>query len=409
MGVAAAFACAVGLPLVIWSASGMETAAFALVLLVCVSRLAAAPADGGWGRAGIWGGVVAAMRPEGFLPMAAAAFAAGRFAPERRWAAVRFLLGAGLVIGPLVLGRLVYFGDWLPNPARAKAPEGLATLAPGALATAKWLASFPLACLAVVPWWRARRTEPLAAIGLAAIAAPARVRLAGGRRSFPGLPLRCAGVAAVRDGDRAGLAVTGVMALCRLARARSRGGRGMALRRAAIAAFGRRVDRALAALHLEPSAHAARLVAELRHVGFVAAGVAIWLASKKRPFSATPAGFLLLLACLVLPMAFDPQIRVCRREDAAAQFGRPVGEWLRAQLPPDALVATNAAGALPYFSDLPTLDMLGLTDRHIARSRPDRRQWVGHERGDGAYVLSRRPRHHLRRSRGLARTLAVSR
>jgi hypothetical protein len=144
-------------------------------------------------------------------------------------------------------------------------------------------------------------------------------------------------------------------------------------------------------LHREPSAHAARLVAELRHVGFVAAGVALWLASRKRPISATPAGFLLLLACLVLPMAFDPQIRVCRREDAAAQYGRPVGEWLRTHLPSDALVATNAAGALPYFSDLPTLDMLGLTDRHIARSRPDRRQWVGHERGDGAYVLSRQP------------------
>jgi hypothetical protein len=32
-----------------------------------------------------------------------------------------------------------------------------------------------------------------------------------------------------------------------------------------------------------------------------------------------------------------------------------------------------------------------LTDAHIARSRADRAQWVGHERGDGAYVLGRRP------------------
>jgi len=60
-------------------------------------------------------------------------------------------------------------------------------------------------------------------------------------------------------------------------------------------------------------------------------------------------------------------------------------------LPPGTLVATNAAGALPYFSDLPVIDMLGLTNRHIARARPDTEGWIGHERGDGAYVLDREP------------------
>jgi hypothetical protein len=68
-----------------------------------------------------------------------------------------------------------------------------------------------------------------------------------------------------------------------------------------------------------------------------------------------------------------------------------VGRWLRAAFADSTWVATNAAGCLPYSSRLPTIDMLGLTDAHIARARPDRRQWLGHERGDGAYVLSRRP------------------
>lgn len=34
--------------------------------------------------------------------------------------------------------------------------------------------------------------------------------------------------------------------------------------------------------------------------------------------------------------------------------------------PDDVLIATRAAGAIPYFSDLPTVDQFGLNDRHVA-------------------------------------------
>ena len=56
-------------------------------------------------------------------------------------------------------------------------------------------------------------------------------------------------------------------------------------------------------------------------------------------------------------------------------------------------VAVNTAGCLPYFSELPALDMLGLTDFHIAHHRPPDMGsgLLGHELGDGAYVLSRKP------------------
>jgi hypothetical protein len=73
--------------------------------------------------------------------------------------------------------------------------------------------------------------------------------------------------------------------------------------------------------------------------------------------------------------------------------GKEVGLWMRAHYPPDTLLATNAAGGVAYFSRLPTIDMLGLADTHIAhREMPRMGQGVaGHEKGDGAYVLAARP------------------
>jgi hypothetical protein len=70
------------------------------------------------------------------------------------------------------------------------------------------------------------------------------------------------------------------------------------------------------------------------------------------------------------------------------------GEWLRdafgAQQP---LLALDQIGALPYASKLPCVDMLGLCDRTIATTpiQPWRQQLTGHARGNGPYVLSRRP------------------
>ncbi len=70
------------------------------------------------------------------------------------------------------------------------------------------------------------------------------------------------------------------------------------------------------------------------------------------------------------------------------------GLWLRDHARPGAVLAIHSAGIVPYYSGLRTIDMWGLTDRHIARAplpadAADRQ--VGHERSDDAYVLSRRP------------------
>ena len=74
--------------------------------------------------------------------------------------------------------------------------------------------------------------------------------------------------------------------------------------------------------------------------------------------------------------------------------GERVGEWLRERLSPGDWIAVNTAGAVPYFSRLPAIDMLGLTDSQIAH-RPIyivSEGWAGHRRGWGEYVLRRRPR-----------------
>lgn len=69
-----------------------------------------------------------------------------------------------------------------------------------------------------------------------------------------------------------------------------------------------------------------------------------------------------------------------------------VGAWLRRHVPPGTLLATNAAGIVPYVSGLPTLDMLGLNDVHIAHLPVTLgRGTPGHEKSDPRYVLSRRP------------------
>ena len=73
--------------------------------------------------------------------------------------------------------------------------------------------------------------------------------------------------------------------------------------------------------------------------------------------------------------------------------GEPIGALLQQAFGASSpLLAVDAAGSLPYFSGLPSLDMLGLNDRHISRQpRQQGAGLMGHDLGDGQYVLARRP------------------
>jgi arabinofuranosyltransferase len=70
-----------------------------------------------------------------------------------------------------------------------------------------------------------------------------------------------------------------------------------------------------------------------------------------------------------------------------------MGAALRERLPPDTILATTAAGALPYFAQMRTVDMLGLTDVHVAHLDVDLSEQgatFGHmKEADEAYLRER--------------------
>jgi hypothetical protein len=68
---------------------------------------------------------------------------------------------------------------------------------------------------------------------------------------------------------------------------------------------------------------------------------------------------------------------------------------------PDTSVAVHWAGVLPYFAERPAIDVLGRSDRHIARLVVDR-FLPGHSKWDWDYVLAeRRPDVFVETTRGL--------
>lgn len=89
----------------------------------------------------------------------------------------------------------------------------------------------------------------------------------------------------------------------------------------------------------------------------------------------------------------DPYLYERIIADVVAERGKETGLWLRENVPPNSLLATNTAGSVAYYSRLKVIDMLGLNDEHIAHREIATlgKGFAGHEKGDGKYVLSRKP------------------
>lgn len=117
-----------------------------------------------------------------------------------------------------------------------------------------------------------------------------------------------------------------------------------------------------------------------------------WEAGELASARAVPLAVLLVAANGVVQFR-NPENRRAK-EERWEWDGSSMGRTLRTAFGKHApLHAVDAAGALPYFTGFPSLDLLGLNDRHIARTRPAGfgKGFVGHELGDGAYVLRRAP------------------
>ena len=71
-----------------------------------------------------------------------------------------------------------------------------------------------------------------------------------------------------------------------------------------------------------------------------------------------------------------------------------LGTWLKEKYPPGTQIAVTTAGAIPYASELPCLDILGINDRTIAHSPATDAQFKfpGHDKSNPDYVLSHKPR-----------------
>ena len=74
---------------------------------------------------------------------------------------------------------------------------------------------------------------------------------------------------------------------------------------------------------------------------------------------------------------------------------RRIGVWFGEHAKPGETIAVIPAGAIPYFSRLRAIDMLGLNDLHIAhRDMPELGSGqAGHEKYDVEYVLGHRPEY----------------
>ena len=107
----------------------------------------------------------------------------------------------------------------------------------------------------------------------------------------------------------------------------------------------------------------------------------------------TAQGAAMATACAVVAVPGLRQTPVAR-----AIYTQFTGKWahigrvLRERLPAGTVIALSPVGAIPYFSGLPTVDILGLTDAHVAHVAADPAiARKGHQKHDGPYVLSRNP------------------
>ncbi|MEM6675667.1 MAG: hypothetical protein AAF726_22640 [Planctomycetota bacterium] len=288
----------------------------------------------GW-RAGLFAGLAAVTRPEGLLLGAIAIGFTAFGAPRReRWrAALASALPFVLLVGAHLAFRVTYYGEWLPNTFHAKVGGASHAIVERGV---DYLALF------------ARENGGLLLYALPLVGVAWR-RDRAWWQAFAALVLLAAAVVAV-------------------------GGDGLPMYRFAVP--------------LVPlwSLLAAAFVADVARVrppvtagaGAALAAVGIALVSMGPPAQSVQRG------------------RMVAQRDLEVPVWSAVGRWLAANASPGESVACVPIGAIGYYSALPLVDMLGLTDAHIARvDVPAGEGWAGHEKHDGPYVLARRPTYLL--------------
>ncbi len=102
---------------------------------------------------------------------------------------------------------------------------------------------------------------------------------------------------------------------------------------------------------------------------------------------------LTVVAAWFIGATFDPRNR-CALDETWARETESLAVLVHRLFPEHRpLIAVDAAGALPYYADTPSLDMLGLTDAWLPRHPPKQfgRLGIGHDLGNANYVQGREP------------------
>jgi arabinofuranosyltransferase len=123
-------------------------------------------------------------------------------------------------------------------------------------------------------------------------------------------------------------------------------------------------------------------------IGFLITGCGLLSLSAPFRFSPLRVGIFLGLTLLVLTSDL-----FAAREKWTPQ-GKQLGIFLDTAFgAKHPLLVTDPAGVIPYYAHMEAIDPLGLTDYHIARHRIASRGegWIGHELGDGGYILDHKP------------------
>ena len=331
--------CAVGgsLVLQLWTVSGMETAAYAASFFVA---LAIASCIGNTVRGALWTSAFLAAasltRPEGLMFWGlgfALHLHGGRTQPRRLLA---YAL-PGLAIALHFAFRFAYYGFPFPNTYYAKTGGGLRMWAQGLEGLIGFI------------------SEPAIAILMTA--------------AFVGLVLGLS-----KRETRRAAAIMGGAALVHLVWVVSVGDDGLFKYRFYVPIVG-------------PLAF---LVGLLFH-----APAAVPL-SRATPRDRLLAGLGTLAICIAVPLSVSNF-----RSNALPSLRGTMGQYLEGNIKlgrhlaktrgPDTVIAVPSAGAIPFYSGLPTIDMYGLNDAHIARVPFPKRVPGRMMKWDNAYVLSRRP------------------
>lgn len=112
-------------------------------------------------------------------------------------------------------------------------------------------------------------------------------------------------------------------------------------------------------------------------------------ASLGGPVAAAALSFLTLGVCQIV----DPK-DIWAYTESWPWDGKPVGKLLATAFgSKHAVLAVDSGGCMPYFSGLPSVDMLGINDSYLAHHHPADFGYgpLGHELGSGPYVLSKKP------------------